>query len=84
MNKVVAVDRRLDYLSAELMARGYSVVDLFDQGVAIDVCIYYDGIRDFNNTVDGTGSGVLMINGRGKSVDEVEKIIEKGTYSSLF
>lgn len=84
MKKIVAVDSRLGNLMVQLKERGYNVVDIFDQGAAIDVCIYYDGIRDFQNTIDDLGTGVLMINGRGKTVDEIEETIERGTYSSLF
>jgi 2,4-dienoyl-CoA reductase-like NADH-dependent reductase (Old Yellow Enzyme family) len=84
MKKVIAVDRRFNSLIRELEDRGYGVVDLFEQGASVDACIYYDGIRDFRNTGEVANSGVLMINGRGKTVDELEFILEKGTYSSLF
>lgn len=84
MKKVIAVDERFRDLKEQLKAKGYEVVDLYQRNVPIDVCIYYDNMKGFQNINPHTGMGVLMINGKGKSIADIEFMIKKGVYSSLF
>ena len=84
MAKTIAVDGRFQNLIVELRARGYEVVDLYGQHTSVNACIYYDGIRDFHNTDYSRDTGVLMIDGKGRSADDIEAILQKGVYSSLF
>jgi len=84
MGKVIAVDERFGNLIKELEVRGYVVVNLYKQGVPVDVCVYYDSMKDFKNVNPYLDTGVLMINGKDKSIDDIELIIERGIYSSLF
>ena len=84
MAKTIAVDSRFQDLIEALKARGYKVVDLYGGHTGVEACIYYDGIRDFHNADYSRRTGVLMIDGKGRSVDDIETILQKGVYSSLF
>ncbi len=84
MEKTIAVDKRFRELRQELEEKGYKVVDLFQYEVPVDACIYYDSIRDFHNANYLWGTGVLMINGKGKSAKDIEFMINRGVYTSLF
>jgi hypothetical protein len=84
MGKIIAVDGRFEKLAARLEEKGYKVVDMYGQPTGVDVCIYYDGIRDFHNTDFSAGKRVLMIDGKGKTVEDIEAILQSGVYSSLF
>ncbi len=84
MAKTVAVDDRFQKLIKDLRERGYNVVGLYDNDVGVDACIYYDGIRDFQNLSPIQKGAVLMMDGKGKDIDDIEKILQRGVYSSLF
>ncbi|HOC08280.1 MAG: hypothetical protein GXY97_03145 [Clostridiales bacterium] len=84
MAKTIAVDSRFQDLIETLRARGYEVVDLYSGHTGVEACIYYDGIRDFHNTDYSRDAGVLMIDGKGRSIDDIEAILQRGVYSSLF
>lgn len=84
MEKIIAVDKRFSKLIQELVERGYRVVDLYQQDIPVNACIYYDKIRDFQNINLLSDAGVLMINGKDKTIDDLEFIINRGIYSSLF
>ncbi len=84
MGKTVAVDKRFRELRQELEEKGYKVVDLFQYEAPVDACVYHDSIRDFHNANYLWDTGVLMINGKGKSAEDIEFMINRGVYSSLF
>ncbi|MGI6702610.1 MAG: YkuS family protein [Clostridia bacterium] len=84
MRKTIAVDGRFQNLIEDLKDRGYEVVDLYGPHTGVDACIYHDGIRDFHNADSYNNTAVLMIDGKGKTVDEIEAILQRGVYSSLF
>lgn len=84
MGKTVAVDSRLEKLAIGLERKGYRVVDLYGGTMGVEACIYYNGIRDFHNDDISGGRRVLMIDGKGKTVEDIDEIIRNGVYSSLF
>lgn len=84
MIKTIAVDCRFQDLMAELQERGYKVIDLHSGEAGANACIYHDGIRDYHNMYNLQDTGVLMIDGKGKTVNDIEAILQKGVYSSLF
>lgn len=84
MTKIIAVDHRFEGLIKELEKRGYEVVDLYGPHRGVNACIYHDGIRDFYNGGLVQSTAVLMIDGKGRTVDDIESILQRGAYSSLF
>ena len=84
MAKPLEGDSRFQDLLETLRARGDEVGDLYSGHTGGEACIYYDGIRDFHNTDYSRDAGVLMIDGKGRSIDDIEAILQRGVYSSLF
>lgn len=91
---IVAVQKELNNIKDALKNKGYEVVTLGEYNYPIDAMIY-EG-RSFqisyissNNmpvmSVDSRSNyGVLMINATGKSIDEIERILKRRSYSPLF
>jgi hypothetical protein len=84
MGKIIAVDSRFTNLIAGLEEKGHKVVDIYGEPTGVDACIYYDGIRDFHNTDFSGDHRVLMIDGKDKTIEDIEAILKSGVYSSLF
>lgn len=84
MTKTIAVDGRFQSLVEGLRERGYEVVDLYRPHTGVSACIYYTGIRDFHNADFSDNTAVLMIDGKGRTVEDIEAILQRGVYSSLF
>lgn len=88
MPKIVAIQRGLEKVGRELEARGYEVVhENFDGFVD---AILYDSDRsrlsylnNFDNVID-MDRGALVINAKGKGIDDIIYSIERRSYESLF
>ncbi len=84
MVKTIAVDDRFKELIEALRERGYNVVNPYSSNSRVDACVYYEGIRDFQNHSLNQRDRVFMIDGKGKTVDDIETILQRRAYSSLF
>ncbi|SHJ39012.1 Uncharacterised protein family (UPF0180) [Geosporobacter subterraneus DSM 17957] len=88
MPKIVAIQSGLENVGRELEARGYEVVhENFDGFVD---AILYDSDRsrlsylnNFDNVID-MDRGALVINAKGKGIDDIIYSIERRSYESLF
>jgi protease II len=96
--KVIAVQRGLDYIKNQLNQLGYKVVFYEEANCPIDALIYLEENND--NTLLNINkylsqqytmlnpaynySGVILINAKDKSIDEIVQIIERRAYSPLF
>lgn len=91
---VVAIEKDLLYLKDELKKRGFDVVDLEYYNYPIDAIIYEGNSYQIshvsrNNMPEASMStrsnyGVFIINALGKSVDEIQDMLEHRSYSPLF
>lgn len=84
MAKKLAVDERFQTLIDNLRQRGYDVVSLYGPQTGVKACIYHDGIKDLHSAAFSQNTAVLMINGRDKTADDIEIILQRGVYSPLF
>lgn len=88
MPKVIAIPPGLEAVGKQLEARGYEVVDERYQGY-VDTILYDSNysklgyLTNFDNVID-MDQGALVVNARGKNVDEIIDAIERGSYESLF
>lgn len=92
---VVAVDERLKEIKEGLRKGNYQVVS-FIENIPVDAVVYYqDGQYKENTDVGmsyssplfqmGNGSsGVFLINGYNKTLEEIDQMLQKRTYSPLF
>ncbi|AOT70479.1 YkuS family protein [Geosporobacter ferrireducens] len=88
MPKIIAIQSGLENVGKELEARGYEVVhENFDGYVD---AILYDSDRsrlsylnNFDNVID-MDRGALVINAKGKGIDDIIYAIERRSYESLF
>ncbi len=92
---VVAVDERLEELKDGLKKKGYHVVSFLDH-TPIDAIVYYqDGKYTENKQAQMSYSfgllgmeqnfdKVFLINGYDKTVEEIDQMLQKRTYSPLF
>mgnify|MGYP000147093922 FL=1 len=91
---IVAVQQGLDDIKNALRSRGYQVVDLETYRYPIDAIIYtgrsfqLSHITSNNFQQVSTGIrdnyGILMINAKEKSIDDIERILISRSYSPLF
>lgn len=91
---VIAVQKGLDKIKADLEERGYVVVNAESCSCPIDALVYEgcsfqishitgDNIPSINSA-ERCSYGVLLINSTGKSIDDLEYIINRRCYSPLF
>ncbi len=84
--KTIAVQEGLEEIKRALVNRGYNVVDFQETGY-IDGIVYIDkgqGFENLNSIGDVNPHGAIMVNARGKSIDEIGDIIESRKYGNLF
>lgn len=97
---VVAVQKGLENIKQRLREKGYEVVTLGEYNYPIDAVIYkdYNPTMSFvtNNNIpnltsgtiglgdQGRNFGVFMVNASNKSVDEIDVILRRKTYTPLF
>ncbi|MGI6776837.1 MAG: YkuS family protein [Acetivibrionales bacterium] len=91
---IVAIQKGLEEIKEALESRGYEVVDAESYGYPIDAIIYKGSsfqvsyISRNNMPTMGLGIrpnyGVMIINARDKSVDEIEDMLKTRYYSPLF
>lgn len=82
---IVSVDDKLIDVQEYLIEKGYSVYKL-NEGVISDVYIYSngdEGLAQITNSVIGNENGSFLIDADGKSLGEIEYMINKRTYSPL-
>ena len=84
--KRVAVQEDLVDIIEALKNKGYEIIDFNDQG-HVDAIVYtghHNGLANLNNEVSDENMGAVLVNAHNKSIDEIEYIIEKRRYGSLF
>ena len=84
--KRIAVQQGLEEIRKGLKNRGYEVVGYDDRGY-IDAIVYKSmdsGMGNVNNSADGNIYGAILINATGKTMEEIEYIIETRRYGNLF
>lgn len=91
---IVAVQKDLNDLKDSLAARGYEVVNAEGCNCPIDALVYEGNtfqisyISKNNMPVMSSGKrsnyGVLIINSFGKSIEEIDDILQMRCYSHLF
>lgn len=90
---VVAITHDLEYLKAPLSTQGHKVVYLGSYDYPIDAMIFenfspnisYISNNNIPTNADDTFSyGVLMINAKNKSIEEISQILKTRLYSPLF
>lgn len=92
MPKKIAIQNDLNNLKNDLISLGYEIGDVNDESLdailyeadGYDIA-YHDLITSMTNE-EGTQnrSGTLLINVTGKSLEEIDYIINHRTYSPLF
>ena len=88
MPKIVAIQSGLENVGRELEARGYEVVHENFDGV-VDAILYDSDrsrlsyLNNFDNVID-MDRGALVINARGRGIDDIIYSIERRSYESLF
>ena len=94
---IIAVEEGLEKISRQLAERGYTIVHYPEYKGTVDALIYKNdmisNINQYNNSVMVESlknnsiypsPGVLVVNGNNKNVSEIEEILTKRIYSSLF
>ena len=84
---IVALEKKLEYLKAELLKYNIQAVIYGEYSGYIDALLY-DGIMDMsdmtNSAENEQNRGVFLINAHGKSAREIHDILMRKTYSPLF
>lgn len=93
MTKRVAVQRGLNEIKNELINQGYEVFDI-EEGQNVDAVVYMaDGynIPNYNQFINmnagadmGGDKGIILINAKGKGIEDIRYAIENRVYSKLF
>lgn len=84
---IIAVDdSNLPEVAKELKLRGYKVVNTSSGGSKkADALVYSDNLNIASGDVESASElGVFLINGKGKTTEEIEAILNRKCYSSLF
>lgn len=84
--KRIAVQQGLDEIKEKLKNRGYEVVGYEDRG-HIDAIVYKNidsSLGNVNDSEDGNIYGAILVNATGRTIDEIEYIIETRRYGGLF
>ena len=92
MPRRIAVQEGLKNMKEELESLGYEVVDMNHEGVEAVVYMadgsdisYYGQMFSMNQGMNIAGNrGTLLINGKGKSIEELDYMIRNRLYSPLF
>lgn len=93
MHKRIAVQSGLDNIKSGLDGLGYEVVDINDSNSVEAVVYMADGYNinyhnqlvSMNEGEDISGNkGVMLINATGKTVEQIDYIINNRIYSPLF
>lgn len=85
---IVAIENGLNELKQYLENSGHKIVDRNYRG-AVDAYIFqnegFNGMDNFNFTLQNSTaeSGVLMINAKNKTPDEVLKVLENRIYGDI-
>lgn len=83
---VIAIERGLNDIKRHLEYMGYTVVDGYSYRGAIDAYVYenmgFSAVDDFNSysQTSSQASGVLIVNAKNKSPQEIAEILEKRVY----
>ncbi|RKD31672.1 YkuS family protein [Thermohalobacter berrensis] len=92
MSKKIAVQGHLNEIKENLIRRGYEVFDI-NENRDVEAIIYmsdgheipyYGQVTNMDQGEDMTGKGAILINANGKSIEEIEYIINNRIYSPLF
>ena len=83
---VISLAPEIMHLKEPLEERDFTVVPFGKSGVPVDALLYYD--EDFisrNGLLMDTQTvhGVLLVNSRGKSIDDIADILRSRTYGPL-
>lgn len=85
---VIAILEDLKDLGEALSQLGYKVVILGKYNYPIDAMIYASYIPDISyissNNIPEEKYGILMINAKGKTINEIDSILKTRLYSPLF
>ena len=88
---VVAITLEVEHLKEPLKGLGYEVVYLGKYDYPIDAMIFESFSPNLsyvtNNNIptnSTTSYGILMVNAKNKSLDEIDKILKTRRYSPLF
>lgn len=82
----VAVQDQLYSIKNQLTDLGYEVVPFHYQG-PVDAVLYiddYQGLQNVNDGAMGNSLGAMMINVRGKDIEQIIEMIETRRYGRLF
>ncbi len=92
---IIGIQDGLYELKGQLEQRGYPVKEMNNYSNHVDVYIYASGkvdgvllepeinlLASFNNC-NSSHCGTLMVNSKGKSINEIESIINNRCYTSL-
>lgn len=88
MPKTIAIQSGLEGIGRELEARGYEVVDDHFEGY-VDAILYNSDnsklsyLNNFDNVID-MDKGAIIINAKGKSVQDILHTLERRAYDSIF
>jgi hypothetical protein len=89
---IVAVERSLHHIKDGLEEMGYDIVDL-EENASSDAIVYYRDGQDHrseemshNSFSSGASAvnGTFLVNAYDKSIDEIDQILKKRSYSPLF
>ena len=91
---IIAVQNGLDYFKESLKKKGYTVVDIENCDYPVDALLFEGNefqISYFsrNNRMAGkdgerTKDGTLIINSRGKSIEQIDEMLSMKCYEHLF
>lgn len=88
MKKNIVLNNVPRHIEKSLVARGYNIVDRTYEGY-IDTILYSSDsgslsyLSMFDNVID-MDRGAFIVDIKGKTLDEIESIIENRSYTSLF
>ncbi|MCG8539363.1 MAG: YkuS family protein [Clostridia bacterium] len=88
MKKNIVLNNVPRHIEKNLVARGYNIVDRTYEGY-IDTILYSSDsgslsyLNMFDNVID-MDRGAFIVDIKGKTLDEIESIIENRSYTSLF
>lgn len=93
MKKRVIVQEDLEEIKEGLINLGYEVVNI-DEGENIDAIVYmadgydieyHNSLANMNSGIDMANyKGTVLVNAKGRSLEEISYIIENRLYSPLF
>lgn len=88
---IVAVERGLNDIKDGLQQMGYNIVDLGENETPDAIVYFRDGQNHSEGMLQNTlfngesaVNGTFLINSYNKSIDEIDQILKKRSYSPLF